>query len=117
MHDQIFIEELLVKMSVGIYEHEKQNKQNVIINLTLDVETNKDRKLQSISDVVSYEHITNEIIKICQSNHYDLLEELAELIADFCLQDGKVHGISLELKKPDIIDHTKSVGIKIKRQK
>lgn len=113
--DTVFIKDLTIEMSAGIYDDEKSNKQRVIINITLDVACNHAKKLLSINDVVSYEDITNEIRKIALEKHYDLLEELAELIASNCLAHKYVHQAHICIGKPDIIEDVLSVGIKITR--
>ncbi len=115
MADQVFINDLTLEMSAGIYDHEKENKQRVIINVTLDVQTNVNP--QSIDDVVSYEHITNQIIALSEEKHYELLEEFAEHIAEKCLADRKVKTANIKVEKPDIIPNTKSVGIQISRSR
>ncbi len=113
MADKVFISDLTLQMSAGIYDHEKQNTQRVIVNIILEVETNKTAK--NIDDVVSYEIITNQIIALSKEKHYDLLEEFAELIAQKCLSDNRVLSATIKIEKPDIIKDTKSVGIQIKR--
>ncbi len=115
MLDKIFIKDLIIEMSVGIYEHEKASKQRVIINIILDVESNAGKSLASIDDVVSYENIVNQIKDATTEKHYDLLEELAEKIAETCKNEDKVHKATISLEKPDIIYNTRSVGIEIIR--
>ncbi len=113
--DQIFIKDLTVEMSAGIYDHEKAQKQRVIINVTMDVESNAGKMLNSIDDVVSYEGIVNSICKLCDKKHYDLLEELAEEIAVICNSKKQVIKTFVSLEKPDIVTNTKSVGVNIYR--
>ncbi len=114
--DKIFIKDLVIEMFAGIYDHEKANKQHVIINITLDVESNKGKTLRSIDDVVSYEDITNKVISLTNEKHYELLEELAEKIAILCLNDKRVLSSTIKLEKPDIIADAQSVGIEIYRK-
>ena len=116
-YDHIFIKDLVILMSAGIYDHEKQASQRVIFNITLDVESNANRTIEGISDVVSYEDIVNAVHKITQNKHYDLLEELAEIIAQHCLSYQKVHQANISIEKPDIIKDVTSVGISICRAK
>ena len=113
--DKVFINDLIIEMSAGIYSHEKIQKQRVIINITLDVESNSGKELASIDDVVSYEDIINEVTKLAMQKHYELLEELAEKIALICTQKNKVNKAKISLEKPDIINNARSVGIEIIR--
>ena len=113
--DKVFINDLVIEMSAGIYYHEKANKQRVIVNITLDVESNAGKTLTSIDNVVSYEYIVNQVREVAAAKHYDLLEELAEKIAEICASNKMVHKSTIRLEKPDIISDTKSVGIEIIR--
>ncbi len=116
-YDQIFIKDLVIVMSAGIYDHEKQAAQRVIFNVTLDVESNYQRNLETIKDVVSYEDVVNAIHNITSEKHYELLEELAEKIATYCLSQPRALLAHISIEKPDIIKDTKSVGITISRAK
>lgn len=113
--DTVFIKDLVIEMSAGIYDHEKVNKQRVIINITLDVDCNANKLLSSINDVVSYEDITNKISEAALAKHYDLLEELAERFASICLENKYVRQVHIRIEKPDIIEDVCSVGIEITR--
>ena len=113
--DTVFIKDLTIEMSAGIYDHEKASKQRVIINITLNVDCNANKTLSSIDDVVSYEDITNKVRKIALEKHYDLLEELAELLASACLKNQYVHQAHIRIEKPDIIKDARTVGIEITR--
>ncbi len=113
--DQLIIKDLRVQMFAGIYDFEKQKPQEVLFNLIIDVETNHGRILKDIDDVVSYENIVNEIEEIISDMHYDLLEELAEVIAKYCLSLDRVICVDLCIEKTAIIPQTQSVGVRIVR--
>ncbi|MGH1378324.1 MAG: dihydroneopterin aldolase [Alphaproteobacteria bacterium] len=113
--DKVFIKDLTIEMSAGIYDFEKQAKQRVIINVTMDVACNYGKPLESINEVISYEDVVNDIKEISSAKHYDLLEELAEQIAAECLKQEKIKTVHITIEKPDIIKDTASVGIEITR--
>lgn len=115
--DKIFIRDLTLNMFLGIYDHEKHNTQRVIFNIELNVESNFGKDLKSIDDVVSYEHISNEVKRISQAKNYELAEELAEEIASLCLMDQHVICAHITIEKPDIIENAKSVGVSIIRMR
>ncbi|MBI1302159.1 MAG: FolB domain-containing protein [Alphaproteobacteria bacterium] len=115
--DQVFIRDLTLEMSIGIYDHEKAKPQSVIINVVIDVESNLENPPSSINDVVSYENITNQIEDLAKSKHFDLVETFAEDIAKICLSERKAFSASIKIEKPDIIHNTKSVGVEIRRSK
>lgn len=112
--DQIIIEELSVEMSIGIYDHEKSNTQRVIIDVVINVENNN-KKVENIKDVISYEDIVNEIIALSQKKHYELVETFAEEISAISLKP-MAHSCIVTIRKPDIIEAAKSVGVSIFRK-
>tara|TARA_B100001778_G_C18293555_1_gene496461 strand:- start:279 stop:647 length:369 start_codon:yes stop_codon:yes gene_type:complete len=113
--DHIFIKDLELDMFTGIYEKEKQNAQRVIINIDIEVQSNKGKTLSGIKDVLSYEDITNEIQSLSKSRHFELLEEFCEEISAICLKDSKALNVMIRAEKPDIIENTSSVGVYIRR--
>ena len=115
--DYIFVRDLELKMFTGIYDQEKQNAQRVILNIEVQVHSNKNKQLSGIDDVVSYEKITNEVVALSKSQHFELLEEFCESISIICLRDNRVLNVNIIAEKPDIIENTTSVGIRISRRK
>lgn len=114
-YDKVFIRDLEIVMSAGINDHERANKQRVIINVELDVESNVEKNLNSINEVVCYHTLLNKIKEHALSRHHDLLEKVAEDIADICLSNERVLSSLIKIEKPDIIDEVKSVGVEIYR--
>lgn len=113
--DQVIIRDLELLMSIGIYDHEKAQKQCVIVNIVLDVVSNKGKSVTSIDEVVSYEEIVNAVQHLANEGHIDLVETFAEDISDICLKDDKVLSADICIEKPDIIKGSKSVGVRIVR--
>ncbi len=115
--DQIFIENLLLNMSIGIYDFEKNEKQKVIVDIHLDVTPESQNSPKDIKDVVSYEEVVTKVQKLSQTKHYDLVETFAEEINDVCFSHKAVKQAKIKIGKPDIIEDTKSVGVQIIRKR
>ncbi|MDH5722554.1 MAG: dihydroneopterin aldolase [Alphaproteobacteria bacterium] len=115
--DYIFIRDLQLEMSTGIYDKEKEHTQRVLVNIEIQVKTNKNKLLTGIDDVLSYETVVNEVKALSQTRHFELLEEFCEEIAGLCLKHTKTISAHITAEKPDIIESTNSVGVKILRVK
>ncbi len=113
--NRIFVKELELQMSIGIYEAEKQTKQRVLVSAFLDIETNSANS-DDIKDTVSYEDVVNTIKTLAAARRYNLVESFAEEIAAACLKDKRVATIELEIIKPDIFKDAAGVGIRIIRK-
>jgi dihydroneopterin aldolase len=114
--DRILIRDLKLDMSIGIYQEERGKTQPVVVNIILDVTTNKGRTLNAIEEVVSYEHIVRKIKAISKSRHYELIERFAEDIASDCLNDSRIKRIEITAFKTTILPETSGVGICISRE-
>jgi dihydroneopterin aldolase len=113
----VFVRDLEIKALLGIYEHEKRDPQRIIVNIDLSVHEGKDPLSDDISQVVSYEVVVKKVEKIVREGHVNLVETLAERIAEACLRDRRVVGARVRIEKPDIIKNARSVGIEIERTK
>ena len=111
---QIIIKDLILLISVGIHQFEKQKKQKVKFNLVITTDPNLKSDIKSI---VNYENIINDIKKITDKKHFELLESLAENIFDEIFKNKKIKKIKLKIEKLDIIKETKSVGIEVIKTK
>ncbi len=76
------VRDLVLPVSIGIYEHEKQAPQRVCINVELKVREGDGPIGDDIANVLSYEDIVNGIKAIVADGHINLVETLAERIAD-----------------------------------
>ncbi len=111
------IKDLILKISVGIHKYEKKIKQNVRFNLEIESDPNLLPLKDDLNTIINYETIINDIKKLTQKKHYNLLEELAEVIFANIFKNIYVKKIDLKIEKLDIIKNAGSVGIKITKTK
>ncbi len=114
--DKVFIKNLTLYMSIGVYELEKKKKQRVIINAELIVDQGKAAESDNIDDTVSYEDVVNNIKSLAANQHFNLVESFAEQIARVCLEDERLEEITVRVEKPDVLGNDlESVGVEIRR--
>lgn len=113
----VFIRDLTLDTYIGIYDHEKQAAQKIRINIDLCVQENTDNLEDNIDNVVCYEKVVRNIETIVQSGHVNLVETLAENIAEMSLQDGRITTVRVKVEKLEAIKNTASVGIEIERHR
>lgn len=110
----LIVRDLIVPGRIGIYDHEKAKAQRVRINIDLAVE---DRPVDGgIAGVVSYEPIVIAARQLALEAHTELVEELAEKLAHFCLQDGRVLETRVRVEKLDVFHDAGAVGVEILRR-
>jgi 7,8-dihydroneopterin aldolase/epimerase/oxygenase len=110
----VFVRDLEVMALIGIYDHEKQKPQRIIVNIDLSVQEAPSME-DEISHVVSYEIIAQKVEGIVAEGHVNLVETLCEKIAQACLKDKRVLAARVRVEKPDIIPNARSVGVEIER--
>ncbi len=111
----VFVRGLEIQSVVGVYEHEKLASQRLIISVDLNVVENASTHGDKLENVVCYEGIVRNIQELCNQGHVNLIETLAERIAENCLEDKRVLAVRVCIEKPDIMPECQSVGIEIER--
>jgi dihydroneopterin aldolase len=111
----VFIRDMVINCSIGIYTHEKEHEQRVRINLDLAVGEGDSAINDDIRNVISYEDLAKGIEAIIGVGHINLVETLAENIAEMCLEDKRVFSARVSVEKLDIIASAESVGVEIER--
>ncbi len=111
---KIIITDLILLISVGIHQFEKQKKQRVRFNLEITTDSNLKADLK---EIVNYEKIILDIKKLTGKKHFELLENLSESILDEIFKNKKIKKIKLKIEKIDIIKETNAVGIEVVKAK
>lgn len=113
----VFVRDLLLESSIGIYDHEKERVQKILINVDLSVTEDQSPLNDDYHNIVCYEKVVKGIKKIVDSGHVELVETLAEKIAEMNLIDPRVITVRVRVEKLEAIENTLSVGVEIERSK
>ena len=116
----VFVRDLVLQASIGIYPHEHAARQRVRINLNLGVVDEAAVAglavgADELSRVVDYEKLTERVRAIVQAGHVRLVETLAERIAESCLLDVRVRMVLVRVEKLDVFPDAVSAGVEIER--
>ena len=101
---KILINNLIIQASVGVYEHEKQNKQKIIVNVELLLSNDSEPKLDNLESTQDYSQFRTCLIDIIQSQHFQLLEILVERIHSTLMLNTYVIGAKVNISKPNIFN-------------
>jgi len=119
----VFLRDLVLSASIGVYPHEHAAPQRVRINVDLGVEDDGARALSrarvgrdELSRVVDYEKVAATVRGIVAAGHVRLVETLAERIAEACLADPRIHLARIRVEKLDIFADATSAGVEIERR-
>ena len=107
---KIIVNDLILLLSVGIHQFEKQEKQRVKFNIEITTDPNLKPDIKSI---INYESVINDIKRLTKKTHFELLESMSESIFEEIFKNKKIKKIKLKIEKLDIIKETTSVGIEV----
>lgn len=112
----VFVRDLMQMCAIGVHDHERGGTQRVRLNLDLAVyEGEASSVADDIKNVVCYEEITNAVRAVCRRDHINLVETLAEDIAQVCLAHAQVRSVRVRVEKLDVFEDVSSVGVEIER--
>ena len=111
---KVMVRDLVLPARIGVYQHEKLGTQRVRINLEL-VCTEHPAIKDELSNVVNYADLVEQVRAIVDEGHINLVETLADRIAQACLVDRLVQSATVRVEKLDVFPEAESVGVEIER--
>lgn len=115
--DRIHIRDLCLRCIIGIYPHERREKQDVIFNIVLDGDFTRAERTDDIADAVNYKTITKKIIRFVEESDCFLIERLAGEVAGICLGEKGVQRVTVTLDKPGALRFARSVAVEVTRER
>ena len=113
--DKIYIRDLALRCIIGLYPEERTNKQNVIINVTMETDLRKAGQSDDLNDTVDYKAVKLSILDLVEKSEFKLIESLAERVAKICLKAAGVQSATVTIDKPGALRFCKSVAVEITR--
>ncbi|MEI6560184.1 MAG: dihydroneopterin aldolase [Rhodospirillaceae bacterium] len=110
---RIFLRDLVVRLSIGVHEHEHRRPQQVRLTVDLTVRHPGPGFRDEIAAVLSYESLVEGIRRVAADGHIKLIETLAERIADLSLADPRVLVAEVRAEKLEVFADAASVGVVI----
>ena len=85
----------------GVFEFERREGQTFVIDLALGVDTTAAAASDDLRDTVDYGSLVASVKAAVEKDPVDLIETLAQRIADVCLLGGRVEWARVTVHKPD----------------
>ncbi|WKE64764.1 dihydroneopterin aldolase [Gallaecimonas kandeliae] len=116
MSDRIFIEGLEVYTVIGVFDWEKDHKRKLVFDLELATDIKAAAQGDDYGKALCYGSISAFITQYAESHQFELLETLAERIAQKLVSDFGVTWLKLKLSKPGAVPNARNVGLIIERR-
>jgi 7,8-dihydroneopterin aldolase/epimerase/oxygenase len=111
------ISQFSVPVIIGVYPQERQQPQDVLIDLEFSFDNKLAALHDDLSQTIDYASLCQQLSQALQQTRFKLIEALVEFIADFCLENFAIETIKVSLtKKPfDMPQVAGGVTIEIKK--
>jgi dihydroneopterin aldolase len=113
--DIIFIEGLEIETIIGVYEHERDIKQKVVLDIEMTIPESDAASSDDLRHTVDYDAVSKLVTSYVIDTQYQLIESLAEQVASLVLGAFATDSLKLKLSKPGAVKNAKSVGLIILR--
>jgi len=110
---RIRVKDLRLRTFIGIKDEEINNKQDVLINLSILYPANAAVQGNDIDHALNYRTITKAIILHVEGHRFALLERLTQEILDLVMEHPSVQYAEVEVDKPHALRFAESVSISL----
>jgi dihydroneopterin aldolase len=113
--DIVYINDLRIETVIGIYDWEREIRQVISIDLEMAADNRKAAATENIDDALNYKAVAKRLIQFVGESEFQLVETLAERIAEIVLDEFDVDWLRLKLGKPGAVTGSQEVGVIIER--
>lgn len=113
--DRIFVHDYVLDVEIGVHHHEQGVTQRVRFSVDVDITPSDESLDDNIGRTFDYDYVVNGIKSIIARGHINLVETLAEEVAQHCLAHPRVARVAVTIEKLD--KDPGAVGVEIMRSR
>src|SRR5208283_3077134 len=113
----IRINDLKVRTIIGAHPWERVNKQELVINITIEYDASKACLSDKLKDALNYESVAAKAIKISERSRYTLLEKLAGKLLAGIMSDRRVQTAHVRVDKTHALPQARSVAFELSAER
>lgn len=113
--DIVFIEQLAVITTIGVYDWEQTIRQRLVLDIEMGWDNRKAAASDSVEDCLSYADVSEAIIEKVENERFALVERVAEEVAELLMARFCVPWLKIKVSKPGAVAAAKQVGVIIER--
>ena len=115
MMDIVYIRDLRIETIIGIFDWEREVLQTVSLDLEMATDIRAAATSDDIKDALDYKSISKRLIQFISESHFQLIEALAEAVANIVREEFNVSWLRLRVSKPGALRGAQDVGLVIER--
>ena len=113
--DIVYIRGLKAEAVIGVYDWERSIRQQLVIDLDLAADNRAAAASDEIALAVDYDAISRRVVEYVEHSQYQLIETLAERLAELLRREFRLGWLRLRLAKPGAVAAADTVGVQIER--
>lgn len=113
--DIIYLKDLRIDTIIGVYDWERRTRQTIILDIEIAADISKAAKSDAIEDTLNYKAVAKRLISFVENSECQLVETLAERIAEVLLNDFNISWLRLTVNKQGAVRGVRDVGVIIER--
>ncbi|HII3192594.1 TPA: bifunctional dihydroneopterin aldolase/7,8-dihydroneopterin epimerase [Enterobacter asburiae] len=113
--DIVFIEQLSVITTIGVYDWEQTIEQKLVFDIEMGWDNRESAKSDDVNDCLSYADISEAVIAHVEGQRFALVERVAEEVAELLLKKFNSPWVRIKLSKPGAVARAANVGVIIER--
>ncbi len=115
MTDCIFLQGLRVRTIIGVYPHEREKAQEIVLHITLFTDLHHVAATDDLAGGVDYAAVAERVRAHVEAARRFTVEALAEDVARLCLDVEGVARVRVRVEKPGAVPGVDAVGVEIER--
>ncbi len=113
--DIVYIRGLRVEATIGVYDWERNIRQPLVLNFDLASDNRAAAATDGIAEAVDYDAISKRVLAYVRDSQFQLIETLAERVAEIVLGEFDIPWLRLAISKPGAVPEADDVGVIIER--
>lgn len=113
--DLVFIEQLEVITTIGVYDWEQEIKQKLVLDLEMAHDNKPAAQSDDVQFALDYSTVSQAVTDHITEGRFLLVERVAEEVADLIMTRFSVPWVKVRLTKPGAVVNARGVGVVIER--
>ncbi|MBJ7223671.1 MULTISPECIES: bifunctional dihydroneopterin aldolase/7,8-dihydroneopterin epimerase [unclassified Brenneria] len=113
--DIVFIEELSVITTIGVYDWEQTIGQKLVFDIEMGWDNRQAAASDDVNDCLSYADVSEAVITLVAGQRFALVERVAEDVAQMLMQRFPIPWLRIKVSKPGAVAQARQVGVVIER--
>ncbi|WP_305818395.1 dihydroneopterin aldolase [Photobacterium leiognathi] len=113
--DTVFIEQLEVIATIGVYDWEQEIKQKLVLDLEMAHDNRPAANNDDVMLALDYSTVSTAVTNLIEQGSFLLVERVAEEVASLIMTDFNVPWVKVRVTKPGAVVNARGVGVQIER--